>query len=180
MELVELFLNGSQTAFEELYMRYKAPLFRYCNQYMHDEAEAEDIVQDIFVQIWVSRDSLQISTSFSGFIYTTAYHRVLKRWQQFDIHARYAQHILIHAKESTNETEEAVIDNDYKALMSEMMESLSPKQREVFRLSRVEGYTYKQIAEIMHLSVETVQEHASLALKKIKKQLKQHADIHFK
>ena len=179
LELVELFKQGSQAAFEELYMRYKDPLFYYCKKYLHDETEAEDIVQDIFLQLWVSRDTLQIASSFSGYIYTVAYHSVLQLLRQFNIHSRYAQYILIHAKEETNETEDAIIDKDYTVLFNQMMEQLSPKQKEVFRLSRIEGYTYKQIAEVMHLSVETVQEHASLALKKIKKQLIQHADIHF-
>ena len=57
---------------------------------------------------------------------------------------------------------------------------LEQKVKEIFQLSRMQGLTYKEIAELMQISVETVREHASLALKKIKKHLMQHADIHFK
>jgi len=77
-----------------------------------------------------------------------------------------------------NDTEDAVIDNDYAEFLNEIIERLPPMQKKVFRLSRIEGLTYKETAELLHISADTVKKHASLALEKIKKQITQHTDIH--
>ena len=179
-ELVALLKEGSQQAFAELYIRYYDSLFFYCKKYLKDEYGAEDIVQDIFIQLWDTHDTINITSSFSGYIYTSAHNRILKMIRHFDVHLRYAQHILMNAKEWTNETEDSIMNNDFTALLNEMMERLSPKQKEVFRLSRIEGLTYKEISEMLQISIPAVQKHASIALEKIKEHLKQHTDIHFK
>ena len=179
-ELVALLKEGSQQAFAELYIRYYDSLFFYCKKYLKDESGAEDIVQDIFMQLWDTHDTINITSSFSGYIYTSAHNRILKMIRHFDVHSRYAQHILMNAKEWTNETEDSIMNNDFTALLNEMMERLSPKQKEVFRLSRIEGLTYKEISEMLQISIPAVQKHASIALEKIKEHLKKYTDIHFK
>jgi RNA polymerase sigma-70 factor (ECF subfamily) len=177
-ELVELFKNGSQAAFEQLYLRYRNPLINLCGQILKSKTDAEDVVQDVFVQLWETRALINPEMSFAGYIKTLAQNRALYMYRQFDIHSRFARHVLLNSKDTTNETEDAILDNDYTALLDKVMESLSPKQKEVFRLSRIEGLKYKEIAELQQISVETVREHASIILKKIKKHLRQHADIY--
>ena len=179
-ELVSLLMNSSQQAFEELYVRYKGGLVYHCKWFLKDETGSEDIVQDIFMQLWEKRESLNIEVSFSGYVYTLAQNRVLNVLRKFDVHSRFVRHIIMNGKDSTNQTEESIIDSDYAELLNGLIENLSPRQKEVFRLSRTHGLTYGEIAELMQISVDTVREHASIALKKIKKQLIQHTDIHFK
>ena len=178
-ELVELLMGGSHEAFGELYIRYKDDLYYCCIQYMNDKTGAMDIVQDIFMQVWETRESLNAELSFSGYIHTLARNRILNTYRQFGVHARFARYILDNEKDLSNETENLILDNDYAALLNEIMESLSPKQKEVFRLSRIEGLKYKEISEILQISIPAIQKHASTALRKIKEHLKQHADIHF-
>ena len=180
IELVELLKNGSQQAFIELYTRYQNKLLYCCKRYLNNEADAEDIVQDIFTQLWETRESLNVTSSFWGYIYTSAYHSILKVFRQFDVQSRYAQDILINAKELTNETEDLIMDNDYTALLNEITESLSPKQKDVIHLSRSQGLSYKEISEVLQISLSTVQTHAFLALKKIRELLKKHTGIDFK
>ena len=180
LELVTHLVNGSRQAFEELYARYKGRLMYFCKQLLKDEKSSEDIVQDIFLHIWEKRDSLNIEVSFSGYIHTLAQNRILNEFRRFDVHSRFVRYTLMNAKDSANQTEDLIDDDDYSKLMSELIESLSPRQKEIFQLSRIHGLTYKEIAELKQISVETVREHVSLALKKIKKYVMQHTDIHFK
>lgn len=178
-ELLALFLNGSQRAFEELYIRYKGRLVHFCKWLMKNEIESEDIVQDIFMQLWENRDSLNIEVSFSGYVHTLVKNRALNEFRKFDIHTRYAQYIILNGKDVTNQTEDSIIDKDYAKLLDELIENLPERQKEIYRLSRIEKLTYKEISEALQISVPAVQKHASLALNKIKECLKQHADIHF-
>lgn len=179
-ELVELLMDGSRPAFGELYSRFRGRLFYYCKQYLKDEATAEDVVQDVFFQVWEKRDSLNCELSFSGYLHKLAENRILNMFRQFDVHARFVRKILENQTEATNQTEDEILDRDFVEMLNKALKNLSPRQLEVFRLSRMEGLTYKEIADFLRVSVPVVQEHATLALKKIKNYLSLHADIHFK
>ena len=179
-ELVELLKDGSQHAFGELYVRYKGRLLHYCKRSLKNQTESEDLVHDIFLQVLEKRDSLNPELSFWGYLQKNAQNRILDKFKKFDIHSRFAQHIIMNGDVSTNQTETLINDNDYTKLLNEIIDSLSPKQKEIFNLSRIQGLTYKEIAELKQISIETVREHVYLSLKKIKKYLMQHIDIHFK
>jgi RNA polymerase sigma-70 factor (ECF subfamily) len=179
-ELVALFKEGSQLAFEALYIRYKKKLTYFCKSLLRDENRAEDIAHDVFLQVFETYYGLNPELSFYGYLQTIAHNRITNEVKRFDVHLRYAQNIIKHWNDATNQTEDMIIDNDYEKLLCGMIDSLSPQQKEVFRLSRIQGLTYNEIAELLHLTLRTVQKHASLALEKIKKQLLLHADLHFK
>ena len=178
-ELIELLMGSSQKAFMELYTRYYDQLFNHCKRYLNDEASVEDIVQDIFMQLWETRESLNVTSSFLGYLYTSAKNRIFNMFRQFDIHSRFAQYILANEKDSSNETEDLIINNDYAKLLDELTEKLPPKQKEIFRLSRIEGLTHKEISELLQIPVENVRKQVSRASKKIIDILPHHTDIHF-
>ena len=178
-ELVKLLQNGSRTAFEELYARYKKPLILSCKRYLKNGTYSEDIVQDIFLQLWDKRESLIIEVSFSAYVQTMVQNRIFNERKKFDVHLRYTQNIIMNENEATNATEDMIIDNDYANLLAKLIDSLTPQQKEVFRLSRIKGLTYKEIADLLQISLPTVKKHASLALDKIKKQLMKYKDIEF-
>ena len=178
-ELVELFIGGSQSAYGELYLRYKERLMYLCRRFMKNETDMEDTVHDIFVQLWESRNFINADLPLSAYLYTMTRNYILKKFRHFDVHSRFAHTVLMNATKTTNETENEIIYSDYENLVNKAIECLSPRQKEIFQLSRIQELTYKEISELLQISVETVQEHASLALKKIKAYLKQHADIHF-
>ena len=179
-ELVALFKDGSKQAFDELYIRYKKKLTCFCKGALRDEIRSEDIAHDVFMQVFETYDSLNPELSFYGYLQTIAHNRIANELKRFDVHLRYTQHIIKHGNDATNQTEDSIIENDYAKLLNEIIDTLTPQQREIFRLSRIEGLTYNEIAKLLHLSLRTIQKHASLALEKIKKQLMEHADLHFK
>ena len=178
-EWVALLKEGSQKAFEQLYLRHVKHLTNQCKRFLQNEEDAEDLVHDIFVQIWETRDTLNPELSFSGYINTLARNRVYYKFRQLDIHSRFAQSILLNGKDETNETEDTIIANDYKDLLNRIIERLPPKQREIFRMNRIDEMSYQEISELLNISVENVRMHISLALKKIKNHLSKHTDIHF-
>ncbi|MDR1668117.1 MAG: RNA polymerase sigma-70 factor [Bacteroidales bacterium] len=179
-ELVVLLSGGSGGAFEELYARYKTRLLYFCNRFMKNKSESEDILQDIFIQIWETRDSLNPDLSFAAYLHTLARNRILNLFRQRDIHERFARATRMNCPEEDHQTETEIIDRDYAELMKKALETLSPRQKEIFLLSRRQELTYKEISKMLNISVFTVQEYASIALLKIKKYLTQYGDIYFK
>lgn len=178
-ELVILLINNSQDAYKELYVRYKARLIHFCIRLLKNESDAEDMVHDIFLKIWIIRHSLKVDLSFWGYLQTTAKNLILNKFRQIDIHERFAQYAIRDKKNSTNQTDDSIINDDYKKLLNTLIENLPPKQREVYLLNRIQGLTYNEIAKKLQISVYTVREYISLALRKIKRNLPRHTDIHF-
>jgi len=179
-ELVELLKNGSQEAFKELYDRYKEVVIRVSKKFLKDTDSAEDILHDIFLQVWEKRETLNPELSFSGYLYTLTKNTILNEMRHAKTQASFVQNILMTEDDSTNQTYDKVIENDYAKLLNVIINSLSPAQKEVYQLSHIQGFTHKEIAERMKISVNTVNVHATLALKKIRKYLTRYADIHFK
>jgi len=179
-ELVALLKEGSKQAFAELYVRYREKLTLFCIRMLRDEIRAEDIVHDVFLQILENQDSLDPEKSFCGYLQTIAQNRILDEFKRFDVHLRYAQHTMTHENEETNQTENQIIYNDYARLLNELIDALTPRQKTIFRLSRIQGLSYNEIGEQLNISLPAVKKHATLALDTIKKQLTEHADIHFK
>jgi len=169
-ELVALFKEGSQKAFEELYIRYKKKLTQFCKYLLRDEIRAEDIAHDVFLHVFETYDALNPELSFIRYLQTIAHNRIMNEFKRFDVHLRYAQSTIIHGNDTTDQTENLILDNDYAELLKEMIDGLTPRQKEIFQLSRIQGLNYNEIAELLHISLPTVQKHASLALEKIKKQ----------
>ena len=173
-ELVELLIGSSQEAFGELYVRYRKPLMYSCKRYMKSEAESEDIVHDVFLRLWEKRHFLNPELSFAGYVQKLVHNSIMYMFRQSDIHSRFVQHALMNAKDLTNETEDTVIENDDAKLLDELIESLPPRQKEIFRLNRIEGLSYKEISELLQIPTENVRKNVSLALKKIKKYVSSH------
>ena len=177
-ELVKLLIDSSQEAFGEIYARFKKQLMFICKQYMRNKADAEDIVHDIFLKLWETRHFLNPELYFSGYLHTITANHIRDKLRHLDVHSTFVNNILVNTKDSTNETEDVILDHDYTELLNKLIEKLPPKQKEIFRLSRIEGHTYQQIAEELLMPVENVRRYASLATKKIIECLSHYVDIH--
>jgi len=178
-ELVELLIGSSQEAFGELYARFKERLLYLCKRYLKNEADSEDVVHDVFLQLWETRHSLNSEMSFAAYVQKITKNYTIDKLRHVDVHSRFAKNTLMNVADSTNETENTIIDNDYAELLKELIENLPPRQKEIYRLSRIEGLSYKEISKLLQISIPAVQKHASIALNKIKEHLQQHADIYF-
>jgi len=178
-ELVELLIGGSQEALGELYARHREWLMYLCKQNLKNEADAEDVVNDIFLKLWESRHILNSELSFTGYLRTITENYIKNILRHLDVHSRFAKNIYMNAKDSTNETEDSIIDNDYTKILNELIESLPSGQKEIFRLHRIEKLTYQEISEFLQIPVDNVRKQASRASKKLKDQISKITDIHF-
>lgn len=176
-ELVNLLIRDNETAFSELYVRYKDKLHYFCLSLLKSEEETNDIVQEIFIRLWESRIFINPDLSFSSFLYTIARNRILNYFRDMDIDAK-AKSILAQNKP----VEEDVIESDliyteYQNILKEAIEQLSPQRKKIFNMSRMDNLTHKEIAEQLGISVNTVQEHISESLRFIKTYFGKHSDI---
>lgn len=176
-ELATLLTQNNEAAFCELYIRYKDKLHYFCLSLIKSKEETNDIVQEVFIRIWESRNFINPDLSFSSFLYTIARNRILNHFRDMDIDVKVKS---ILAK--TNPVEEELIEADliyteYQKILQEAIEALPPQRKKIFNMSREDNMTHKEIAAELGISVNTVQEHISESLRFIKKYFSKYTDI---
>lgn len=164
-------INGDEEAFCELYAAYKNRLLYFAMKFVKSRDFAEDIFQDAFTVVWQTRRFINPDASFSSFLYTIVRNRILNQMRDLANEDRLRAYILSQAVDYTDNTRNTILANDLRNIISSALAQLTPRQREVFELSREAQLSHKEIAEALGVSVNTVQEHISSSLKIIRSYL---------
>ena len=171
----ELYLKlkeGKEEAFQTLFLRYYSAMCRYANQILNDSELAEEIAQDMFVKIWEKRAVLNIETSVKHYFFRSIRNHCLNHIQHEKIKKQYADKVVELANQEIN-TEQYYLEIDLIKRIEKSINSLPPKRKEIFRLSREQGLKYKEIADKLGISVKTVEAQMGLALKYLREDLKE-------
>ncbi len=151
-------------AFEELFRLYHKPVYLFVYQLVSSSYETEEVVQNVFIAIWNQRKKLQIKSSFLSYLYGIARHFVYRFIQQKINHEAFTEFYLYQNKEYNFITEEEVIFNELKEKYQRLLENIPERRREIFKLSREEGLSYKAISEKLGISENTVDTQIRFAL----------------
>jgi len=166
-ELVALLKQGKDRAFDELYFRYRDLLVRFVYQRMKSIPVSEEIVQEVFTNIWERRKDLTIQ-KFSAYVYTSVRYTTLDYIKSSTITDQYIKEVIDRSLSDSldhNATEEAIYHDELQNALDKATSLLPKKSKEVFILSRFKQYTNKEIAEELNVSHETVKYHIAYALK---------------
>ena len=169
IELLILLKEGNMVAFDAIYEKYCRRLFGFVIRYVKQETDAEEIVQDVFLKIWENREKINAYSSFESYLFTISYNSAISllrkriHEKKYLDHLKYLQHEDI-MDELTDELCFKELNNKIQSLLNE----LTPRQKEIFMLSREEGLTHDEIAKKLGISVNTVKNHIVTALNFLK------------
>lgn len=177
-ELVIELINGSETAFCELYCQYKNRLVYFAQKFIKSKELAEDIFQDAFSAIWHNRQFIDPEGNFSSYLYTIMRNRVYNQLTSMEREKQFRDLTLSKAIDEDNETEKSVHYNELEKLLEKAYQTLTPQQYKVFQLSRNKMLSNKEIADELGISINTVQQHISTSLKSIRNFLSHYPDLY--
>jgi len=162
----------NKVSFEDLFKTYFKPLTAFAFKFVNDIDEAKSIVHDVFVKLWEKRDDIDMSKSLKSYLYTSVNNRSLNYIRD---HKKFNKNegVLENQDDLNPNIEDELAGADVQKRIDMTLNSLNPKVKRIFELSRYEGMKYKEIAEEMNLSVKTVETHMSTALKALRKNLKE-------
>ena len=166
--LILRLIEGDEDAFCELYATYKNRLIYFAMRFLKSREYAEDVFQDAFTVVWQSRRLINPDASFSSYLYTIMRNRILNQLRNAANEEKLKESILSQALDYTEDTKREVMLNDLKSLISHALQQLTPRQREIFEMSREAQLSHKEIADKLGISINTVQEHISTSLKLIR------------
>jgi len=158
-------------AFEKLFREYIRPLTVYAIQFVKEQEMAEDIVQSLFMNLYEKKESLQIKNLTKNYLYKSVSNRCLNYLESQKIRMEnnpFIQDSLISDPDDPLKQVEFI---EFENKFLEVLEFLSPKCRQIFEKSRMEGKKNKDIAKELNLSKRTVETHISQALKIMRKKL---------
>lgn len=161
--------NIDEHTFEELFEAYFEPICRFLNLYTKDVAIIEDVVQDVFCNLWTNRDFLQIK-HIKSYLYTSSRNKVLNHIRDEKLHASILATYMLEEK-GLRAAYDCVNEEEFIKRLDAIINDLPDKCKNVFKLSRFKKMSYREIAKQEGISEKMVEKHISTALKKIKSQL---------
>lgn len=164
--------NDSQIAFEELFHKYKKKLYYFALSYLDDNAEAEEVVQSVFVRLWENRSSLNETMSVKNYIYKSTANACYNFLKKKAVRNRYSEKELIAFDENLDRSYDEIFYKDLKRQIDSILATLPPQQQKIFNLSRFEGLSHADIASKLNLSLRTVENQIYRSIKIIKDNLK--------
>lgn len=175
--LVLRLIEGDEDAFCELYAAYKNRLIYFAMRFLKSREYAEDIFQDAFAVVWQGRGFINPDASFSAYLYTIVRNRILNQLRDLSNQDKLREQILSQAVNYTNETKDEIIANDLRQFISRALQQLTPRQREIFQMSRERQMSHREIAEVLGISVNTVQESISISLRTLRTYLEKNSIV---
>ncbi len=169
-QLVILLSEGNKSAFEELYNRYWYKLFCISYHQIGTKEEAEELVHDLFESLWNRREESNIR-HLSSYLVISLKHLITNYIKSKITWRKYQEYILLHKMQEISPTEENVQFNDLSEAVEKAMKKLPEKTSKVFRLSRFENQSVKDIAKELHISEKAVEYHITKSLKVLKDHL---------
>lgn len=176
MQLIEKFVQGDRVSFTILYKRYWYKLYLIAQKRLNDKAVSEEIIQEIFVQLWEKRENLEI-TSLENYLVRAVRYSVIDHIRNEIVKDNYIHHYKTFIAQEESQTENVVDVNDLAAVMEVGIKTLPEKSQEVFRLSRIENWPVAKIATHLRLSEKGVQYHITKSLKTMRIHLRDFVSV---
>jgi RNA polymerase sigma-70 factor (ECF subfamily) len=161
-ELVRLMAEGEEPALRELFDRYWSSLFRRANNFLDNEDAAKDCVQEVFIWLWLHRDTLDIG-NMEHYLHQATRFQAFKALREQKAAGNFESRLIQFTE--TIMASDVLEFKELKAFLDSLIDSLPEDQRLIFRLHREESLTYKEIAERLNISVKTVEKKMSMSLR---------------
>lgn len=169
-ELILLLKQSNKDAFTTLYNRYWKQVYNFSRLYLTSQSVAEEVVQEVFIKVWESRDFVREEDNFKGLLF------IITRNLIFNLHRKsvnedFYRMTVLSAMEDSYDIEEEIETKNLSEYIDLLIAELPPRRREIFILSRKEHKSYKEIALLLDISEKTVENQISEALKYLRKNI---------
>ena len=169
--LLDALRKGSVSAFEQIFKRHWEALYRSAKAKLGSHEDAEEITQGIFSSLWEKRESLLI-TNLTFYLHTSLRNRILNIVRDRIPEEKYWNYYKAFIPHVQDSTDQAIAFNDLSDAVELAVKHLPEKSREVFKLSRLEGRSNAEIANILKLSEKAIEYHLTKSLKALRIHLK--------
>lgn len=170
-ELFDLLKNDDQGAYLEIYDRYKVLLQNHAIRKLPEMDDVEDIIQELFIDLWEKRANIHLTTGLGNYLYTAVRNRIFNLFYKRQRQANYLNSLIGVIEKGEYITDLALREKEFSEIIRNEIDLLPPRMREVFVLHRNDGLTYKEIANLLGTSELTVATQVKKSLKTLRMRL---------
>lgn len=175
-EIINKIRKGDLKIFEQLFRNFYPLLCKYAIHFVKDAALAEELVQELFYQLWKKRSQIQIHSSLKAYLYRATYHSCLQHMRRKNLDSKYEEYI---KKQEFNAPSpiEALHEKEIFEITHHTLNTLPKRCSQIFKMNRFEGLKYQEIADKLSISIKTVEANMGKALKAFRHNLKDYVAI---
>jgi RNA polymerase sigma-70 factor (family 1) len=170
--LIEIALNSSRASFKRLYLLYYNKLFSLAKSLVKFDEAAEEITDDVFLNLWTNRSSLTTINNFTYYCYTAIKNKSLTYLSKPKVNKIEFEKVGFEIGDTSANAEDLLIAEDLSRIINNSLSKLPEQCRFVFKLLREDGLKYREVAELLDISIKTVEYHMGNALKRISQDIK--------
>ena len=164
---------GDEQAFELLFRKYYVRLCGFANKFLNDPEESREVVQELFMKIWEGREAIDPEDSLISYLFKIAQNLSLNRLRKKKVESKYVEiYKLVYIDHCEFSSYESLIGRELENNIFTAINTIPPKCKRVFELSRIEGLKYCEIAKALNISIKTVEAQMSKALNILRIELK--------
>ena len=169
-ELFKLLAEGNELAFRQVFHYYTPRLQPFVFSIVKSDAVAEEIVQDVFLKLWINRHDVAQKDNPSSWLFTVAAHQSLNFLRRMSVERRYIDSVKVQIEQAwlENPTEDQLFLREDEALLKKAIDTLPPQQKLIYSLSRQGGLSHREIANQLNISPNTVKNHIVTAVRTLK------------
>lgn len=166
-ELILLIKQGDEAAFTTFYKAYCHRVYNFCRLYLNGKSAIEEVVQEVFIKVWESRDFIREDDKIKGLLFIITRNLIFNRHRK-SVNEDFYKMTVLSAVEEPYDMEGEIDARNLSEYIDQLIEELPPRRREIFNLSRKQHMSYKEIAQHLNLSEKTIENQIGEALKYLK------------
>ena len=172
-QIINRLKNEDKSAVDDLFSYYYPRLYHFSKSILKIENDIDDILQEVFVKIWLNRQKIGNPETFNAYIFTITKNEVLNLIRSNLREHTFKDQLFQHAVAEEYQNSAPLEYEEVKAGIDKIVAVLPEKRQQVFILSRTEGLSNKEIAQQLNISEKTVEDHITHAIKQIKSSMKE-------
>ncbi|MDK2979581.1 MAG: hypothetical protein PWP52_2295 [Bacteroidales bacterium] len=175
-DVIKKISKGDIQLFELLFKKYYQMLCDFGMNYLKNIDEVEEVVQDVFYNIWKNKQQLRINTSIKSYLYTAVKNNSLQKIRIHNLDMKYEKYYKSQSLNDSISPADVMNAKELNAIINKALDTLPEKARIIFKMSRYDGLKYHEIATKLSISIKTVESNMGKALKHFRSYLKDYAE----
>ena len=166
--LIDLIAQGDENAFRELFNEHRETIYKTALRLTASAVAAEDVLQEVFLVVWLKREQLSAVLNFRAYVKTIARNHMIRSFKHLTRQRNASQTLSVIKGDQHQDTEDIIQDREFYKILQSAVATLSPRQATVYFLIREKGFSREQAAAYLDVYPETVKSHLEVAMKKIR------------
>lgn len=178
-ELLIRLSKGDREAFHAIYQSYSKAMYLRMMNMVRDADVVEDLLQDLFIKLWIKRETLDTEKSFQSYMYTVAQNLVYNYFRKISNEQALIRSLIVTGADHWLSGSELLENKQAREILQMAINQLTAQRKQAFNLVKIDGKTYEEAGEIMGISRATVNTHMTKAIQSIKEYLLKNQDLAF-